>query len=559
MADDPQSPLNALKRALQALRAKPGSEAAYEDAQEAIQQLFIKDPEALALPDGTSILSACAKAYPKLAYQWWLLRGDEVWAPTPSTPNPLTEMLFGHNTINPQWSNTFFDVDPDLLLDFIQEGMERRMPLTNAKARTWKEGEKLTNEQVAQIKDQARLVRFCLDDRMDDAKGKMAVLKSLDGALPQSEFGPGDYPRLHEGLISATELLLNPRAVIAATKSRFAPWWEHWRDERGYFDYKESRNVLSHLQKHNIPIGRLEEEILAFRIEERVDKLFDSKKYNQSDVWRYIKEEGLNSQGRMWKYENIDQKLIWHSALCAQPRLLTEILADPPQHDPQFSQLSTRGYGIWDAIADSYWSDSNKRPPSSTNLRALAKIIAPRLCLMLPGDASIWWSRPDIIYTLISDGKLEKVALVLGSETLQRTNFNKLAYGICSHQLMMREQVAAQINLLCDKQFDNTSFGKGLRLGLFLMQSLAKQQPSAFGWLYKEAPNLKHALPFDIPQGIDKAWLEGLEKALTKYAPNPSYLKNKSILLSHANGCVLGMKTDPTLATPEVSTPSRRL
>ena len=556
MADDPQSPLIALKRALQALRAKPGSEAAYEDAQKAIQQLFIKDPEALALPDGTSILSACAKAYPTLAYQWWLLRGEEVWASTPSTLNPLIEMLFGHDTINPQWSNTFFDVDPDLLLDFIREGMERRMPLTNAQARTWKEGEKLTNEQVAQIKDQAKLVRFCLNGRMDDAKGKMGLLKSLDGALPQSEFGAGDYARLHEGLIAATEPLLNPRATIGATKSRFAPWWEHWRDERGYFDLTESEKILSHLQAHNISTGNLEAQVLSYRMEERVE-CFVEKKYDPSLIWSYVKKEGERSNGRMWQYEDDGHKLLWHGALCSCPALINEALANPPEHDPELKQISSKGYGLWDAIVDSYWSD--KHVPT-TSIEALAQILPPTLCIMQPGSTDLCWARPDLVSKLMRDGGLQKITLKLGGENVQRSAFNYMMAGLCSHQPMLRMKSAAQVDFLADEHMDNSQFGTGIRLGMSLLQSLATQQPAQFGWILKEAPNLKRALPFDIPDSIDKPWMESVAKTLSKRdGSSADYANNKSILMSHVAQRVLGMKTAPTLATPEVSAPTRRL
>ena len=160
---------------------KPVREFAFKVALEALRQGLAAKPGAVAAPSGGHVLLSLLRSSPELGMEWWRLRGEAAWLPTPHYPYPLVEVCSLVNNAEIQryahkWKGLGETVEgKGAFLAFLKDGMRVNMPLLASDTPDPKD---------SRLKEQEKVVHYCAEPCLVlDAQQKLGALMQADGAL----------------------------------------------------------------------------------------------------------------------------------------------------------------------------------------------------------------------------------------------------------------------------------------------------------------------------------------------------------------------------------------
>lgn len=485
-----------------------------------------KNPSAIELDDGNTIMSACKDSL-KCSIMWWQLRGSESLTPTPANPNIFIDLLKSNTSSR----DTYWDISQVLPMDqveaFLSDGISAGMQLTTQTFNEWRDLPEFNAYQQEAIFRQIELADYCLDNGDGLASIKTRLFIENDGAFFWSNFRNRPSKEVIENQsLSPSTLIFDNRRLVPISMDPFS-WHDLWTRISGL---DQPDLVLPYLASHGIDTTEADANIFRERIRNILHKS-NKEAWTHEKTWPLLREE-FESRNK-WSLLSEDGDIFWHTMICIRPGLLGELVKHVPPE--MLSRKSPKGTGIWDQVA----KIAIEPKSSSTSINALNKVCPVDMHAKTTPIFWQFWSPSNDAALRLAKSKFKKQTdFWFGSHAQQEAGMLALLGDLCDKNMLLNSAKKEQLLLNSNIQLEGAS--DALRAGIILIRRMAIEmgQIKEDEIILHEPAQSHDQIPVAFLRKIEPL-LERVEKRATKLPFNEFIQSRADSLRSHAQNMLL--------------------
>lgn len=485
-----------------------------------------KNPSAIELDDGNTIMSACKDSL-KSSIMWWQLRGSESLIPTQANPNIFLDLV----KFNTPSQSTYCDISQVLPKDqieaFLSDGISAGMHLTAHTFKEWRKLPEFDGDHLTVIDRQIKLAKYCLDNGDGLASIKTRLFLENDGAFFWSNFRNHSSKEVIENPhISPSTMIFDDRRLVPGAMEQL-PWHDLWT-RVSILDQPDL--VIPYLASHGIDTTQADANVFRDRVRNILHKS-NKEKWTHEKTWTLLS-EAFESRNK-WNLLSEDGDIFWHTMICIRPGLLGELVKNLPPE--MLSGKSAKGTGIWDYIS----STALHSQSSASSINALNKLcpvdIHPKT------EPVFWqfWSPSEDSALRLAKTKFKKETVFwFGPHAQQEAGIVELLAGFCDMNMLLNSCKKQRALLLSNIQLDGVS--DAMRAGIILIRRMALEMGDVKeDEIVLPEPAQSHdKIPVAFLQQIEPL-LKRVEKRSTEGAFNEFIQDRADCLRRHAQNMLL--------------------